>query len=440
MNNKVEDSFDLEIESLAFGGMGLGRLEGQIVFVPYTVPGDYIRAGIIKKEADYIIGSLEDILKSSPMRQEPRCEYFGECGGCQWQHVDYKEQVIQKKALLQEAFTRISHFDFDAISPCIPSPSQFYYRHRMQFNINHRDKRPHIGLYKRKTHNLVDIYECSIAHPLINKALRAVWEWAEITNDKHLQGVDITCDIGGEKAILVLRYMKGSVETKKRDFLLLQNICPEIIGALIRIEEYRKACSDIAGEPNLELIYNDYRYLIGPETFIQVNLSGNELLIKKVLEGIQPRIGRVLELHCGMGNFSIPMSRLAQMVIGVESSPEAYRYAQINAHYNKRPNCNFMKKSDIKALKQLIRSGMEFSVLVLDPPRSGSKDILDLISNLRIQKIIYISCNPSTLARDLSILAKEQNYKIDFVQPIDMFPQTYHVESVCVLSIDKGAS
>ncbi|MBN2373552.1 23S rRNA (uracil(1939)-C(5))-methyltransferase RlmD [bacterium] len=435
MEIKADKTFDIEIESLTFGGMGLGRINGQVVFVPHTAPGDLIKTVIIKKETDYLLGALGEIIKPSALRKEAECRHFGECGGCQWQHLDYEEQIRQKELLLKDALTRIGRLEPAAVNPCMPSSSQFHYRHRMQFNINHKGKKPHIGLYKRQTHDLIDIMECPIAHPAINRALQAVWNWLDKTNDKHLQGVDITCDVKGEKSILVLRYMKGSIQDKINDFELLKGICPEISGALVRIEEYKKASSALAGDPNLELVYDEIRYTVGPETFIQVNLIDNKTLINKVLEALPYMTEKILELHCGMGNFSVPMSKRTQLLFGVESNPEAYRFAQMNAHYNRRPNCSFIKKSDLKALKQMIRAGMGFSVLVLDPPRSGCKHILDLLPGLNIPKIIYVSCNPSTLARDLSILVNEQGYRLDSVQPIDMFPQTYHVE--CVSSLSK---
>lgn len=434
MKEKIGQDFQIDIERLSFGGMGLGHLNGQVVFVAHTAPGDKVRTKIITTETDYLIGVLEEIIKPSPLRIKPKCSYFGECGGCQWQHLDYKDQLQQKEMLVKEIFSRIGHLKNANINNCLPSPSPFNYRHRMQFNINHKNKKPHIGLYRRKTHTLVDIIDCPIANPLINKIIRALWNWLNETDDKHLHGVDITIDVKGEKALLVIRYMKGSIEEKKKDFETLQRMCPEITGALIRIETYRQASFDMVGEPNLELLYEDMQYKIGPETFIQVNLKGNEILIAKLLEALPAGTERILELHCGMGNFSIPMSRRTQSLYGIESNPEAYRYALINAHINKRPNCHFIKKSDVKGLKQLINSGMKFSVLVMDPPRSGCKEIIRFIADLKIPKIIYVSCNPSTLARDLSILVNDHHYHLESIQPIDMFPQTYHVECITVFS------
>ena len=437
--DKIEQEFKIKIKTLSYGGMGLGHLNGQVVFISHTAPGDIVRTKIVSQESDYLIGTLEEIITPSPLRTNPACPYFGVCGGCQWQHLSYDNQLLQKGFLVEEAFTRIGHFKTPEIYPCIPSPSPFYYRHRMQFNINHKGKIPHIGLYRRKTHNLVDVEECPIAHPLINKVLKSLWKWLDKTDDKHLHGVDVTCDVRGEKAILVLRYIKGVIDEKKKDFELLQSICPEITGTLIRIETYRKAASDTIGDPNLDLIYDHSHYKIGPETFIQVNLKGNEILISKVLDAIPSGTEKILELHCGMGNFSIPMSRLSQTLFGIENNPEPYRYALMNAHYNGRLNCHFIKKSDVRGIKQLIKSGLKFSVLVMDPPRSGCRDILDYIPTLKIKKIIYVSCNPSTLARDLSFLVNNLNYRIEYVQPIDMFPQTYHVECVAVLSAPLDA-
>jgi 23S rRNA (uracil1939-C5)-methyltransferase len=434
MKEKIGQDFQIDIERLSFGGMGFGHLNGQVVFVAHTAPGDKVRTKIITTETDYLIGALEEIIEPSPLRIKPKCPYFGECGGCQWQHLDYNDQLQQKEMLIRETFSRIGHLKNGNINSILPSPSPFNYRHRMQFNINHRNRKPHIGLYRRKTHTLVDILDCPIAHPLINKILKALWDWLNETDDKHLHGVDITIDVKGEKALLVIRYMKGSIEEKKKNYAMLQRMCPEITGALIRIEAYKQATFDMVGEPHIELSYEEMQYKIGPETFIQVNLKGNEILIARLLESLPVSTERILELHCGMGNFSIPMSRQTQSLYGIESNPEAYRYALINSHINKRPNCHFIKKSDIRGLKQLINTGMKFSVLVMDPPRSGCKEIIKLIADLKIPKIIYVSCNPTTLARDSSILVNDHHYHLESVQPIDMFPQTYHVECITVFS------
>ncbi|MGA1794371.1 MAG: 23S rRNA (uracil(1939)-C(5))-methyltransferase RlmD [bacterium] len=434
MSANINNECDITIESLSFGGMGLGRVNGQVVFVSHTAPGDRVRTRIVAQETDYLVGTLEEIIEPSPLRVEPPCPHFGVCGGCHWQHLDYQGQLRQKEFLLQEAFTRIGHLDASSVKPCIPSPSPFHYRHRMQFNINHKERKPHIGLYMRKTHNLVDIRECVIAHHAINTILDKAWEWVNGTDDKHLHGLDVTVDMAGETALVVLRYIKGSLEEKQGDFLALQRLCPQIKGGLIRIETYKKPLAGAVGEQNIELVYENMTFTIGPETFIQVNLKGNEILIAHVVAAMPPETEKVLELHCGMGNFSIPISRHTQSLFGIESNPEPYRYALINAHNNRRPNCHFLKKSDVRGIRQLINSGIDFSVMVMDPPRSGCKEILDSIPSLGPRRIIYVSCNPSTLARDVSVLVKEQGYRVDSVQPIDMFPQTYHVESVTVLS------
>ncbi|MGA1867591.1 MAG: 23S rRNA (uracil(1939)-C(5))-methyltransferase RlmD [bacterium] len=424
----------IDITQLTQGGDGLGWLNNQAIFVPFTAPGDYISADIVKKEKDFIKASLNEIIKPSPSRISPQCPYFGECGGCQWQHLHYQEQLSQKMVIVQEAFERIAKLRDIPVKPIIPSPEHVHYRHRMQFSINHINKKAHIGLYTQKTHELVAIRECLIAHPLINKILKDSWRWMESYDDKHLMGIDITSDKEGEKALLVIRYLKGDIKEKKENIAHLTSLCPEIAGVLLRIQKYKASRTEYIGEHYLSLHIHKYTYLIAPESFIQVNLKGNEILIQQVLDAATPFSPQnIVELHCGMGNFSIPLSTITQKLLGIESDTDAYKCALANAYQNKRGNCSFLKKSDIKGLRELIRQDKHFSLLILDPPRCGCKQILDFIPQLDIQKIVFVSCNPATLARDIAHL-HNLGYELESVQPIDMFPQTFHVETVCVLT------
>ena len=429
---------DIKIEALVHGGDGLGHIDGQVVFVPFVAPEDSLKVRIQSLKHDYAKASIEKIIAPSASRITPSCEVFGECGGCQWQHMNYECQLQAKMELVRQAFVREGKITAFDLQPIIPSPQKFHYRHRMQFSVKHPDRSPHIGLYKKKTHELCEMKHCSIAHPLINSFLSHMRDVFSKHDNRFIQGIDVTVDGEGEKLLLVFHFKRGDIEEQKLLYTHLKNQMPQVSGAILKTEEYKKAKTTLVDEQQILYPTVGYNLYIKPETFIQVNKEGNTVLVQKVMELISQVIGeqrvKILELHCGAGNFTMPMSKLASQIISIESSPSTVDLARKGLWTQDISNCQLFSKSDLKGIKFLLRSNHSFDLLLVDPPRCGCKEILEYIPRLGIRHIIYVSCSLPTLARDLGILS-QLGYQVDIIQPIDMFPQTHHVE--CVVRLNK---
>lgn len=367
------------IERLAFGGDGVGRVEGKVVFVPRTAPGDEVRVRFTESGSRFDRGEVAAILKPSPERVVPRCSVFGVCGGCQWQHLDYPAQLKAKETILRETLERIGKIKDPPLQPILPSPEPWNYRHRVQLR---RDKGK-IGYQEAGTHTVVEFENCETAHPLINKA--------------------------------VLRLKENGAETPSAFEVFLEN------GEVCR------------------------RPLEGPErVFSQVNPSLNGRLVEQVTDFVfgreEPAFSRkrlVVELYSGSGNFTFPLAARAGQVFAVEKSRPALHKAEEEARLRKITNIEFVCGSAEWGLKTVHRRRLPVDTLILDPPRQGAKEILDLIAVVRPRLLIYVSCDPSTLARDLQFLVA-RHFTLETVQPLDMFPQTYHIETVSRLLRKNG--
>ena len=429
---------DITIDTLIHGGEGLGHIDGRVVFVPFAAPEERLKVRIKSLNHDYAQAEIIDIIKPSSSRVSPPCEVFEECGGCQWQHISYACQLQVKMELVRQALVREGKMNTFRVQPIIPSPQKFNYRHRMQFSVKHPDRTPHIGLYKKKSHDLIEVEKCSIAHPLINSFLRHMRKVFSIHDNRFIQGIDVTADGEGNKLLLVFRFKRGDLEGQKLLYKHLKNLMPEVGGAILRTEEYKKAKTTLVEQQQVLYPTIGYNLYIKPETFIQVNKEGNKVLVQTVMELITQIIGKqrvkILELHCGAGNFTLPMSKMADQIIGIESSPSSVELARKGIWTQDITNCQLFSKSDLKGMKFLLRSNRSFDLLLMDPPRCGCKEILEYIPRLGIRHIIYVSCSLPTLARDLGILS-QLGYQVDIIQPIDMFPQTHHVE--CVVRLNK---
>lgn len=320
----------IKIEKLVYGGSGLGFLEKFPIFVPMTAVGDEIECRIVRKMKGYAEADLVHILTPSQNRVTPKCEQFGRCGGCQWQHIDYASQILWKQLILEEQLVRIGKQKSPNVLPAIPSPKVWNYRSRIKL---HKGKAGLAGFYAPGSHELVEVKECLIAGPEAETS-------------------------GG--------------------------------------------------------------------VFTQVNPAQNENL-KSLVAGLVKKFGpsKILELYCGNGNLTFPLAKVAGKITAADSDRRAIKEAAAVAESRGLKNIRFENKSAKNALEAA-------DCLVLDPPRSGCKEIIGGVLKLRPSAVIYVSCNPATLARDVCELAKG-GYKLASSQPIDMFPQTYHIESVSVL-------
>ena len=427
------------IEKIIPGGKGLGRLNsGIVVLSPYVLPGEKVVVRESKQHRGYIEAELVDILEPSLHRVIPACPYFTRCGGCDFQHIKYHSQQVIKKEIILESLERSKAvMDLSALQSVIPSPKPYHYRFRIRLKLS-RDGR--LGFYKTRSNSLVEIDRCLIATDRINTALQ------ELNNSKLLPGI----------------------ATFFREIELLQSPADDLVHAVVHAENNRQlpydqlaelaasfhhvdhlsvydghTCVPVPHTSSTPLLKQDFAENIcgqpytltwSPDCFFQVNAEQNSMLVKHALQVVGQTNGqRVLDLYCGMGNFSIPFGlRRTGKLTGIEINRNSMAWAEINARTYKLQNCRFIQGDVIKQLSRLIHDNARYDILVLDPPRQGVGRKMPLLADLKPDRILYVSCDPATLMRDMAVLT-DKDYTITTLIPVDMFPQTHHIESVALL-------
>ncbi len=424
MTNKVR----VHIESVAFKGYGVTRIKGKVVFIPYTVTGDQAWIELIEEKKNYSMGRLIQIIEPSAFRVDPPCPYFGRCGGCQWQHIDFSNQGELKKRILAGILKQIARQKEIPSISLVPSPDPYDYRVRVQLKV----KGEAMGYYQERSHKMVEIDHCSISHPLVNQIIRALREDSFALS--RMEEIEINVSPGEGRGVLVLH--PRSYDQRIEHFIMefLQNQ-PILRGIAIA----KKGGLNLLGDPtlNLRILLNQARekrnltFRISSESFSQVNLEQNQNLIQTVLQFSEVnKEDRVLDLYAGAGNLTLPLAMGAMEVLGIEENKMAIEDARFNAERNGIKNCDFIhgRVEDI-----LMSSKRETpDLVVLDPPRTGCKTILDQVIRLKPKKIIYVSCEPTTFSRDLRLFS-ERGYALQRLGLIDMFPQTFHMEVIGLL-------
>ncbi len=423
----------LDIESLAYNGYGVGRLDGRVFFIPFTAPGDRVECRVVRSRKNCFFGEATHILAASPDRREPLCPVFATCGGCHWQHLPYADQTSWKTTIFTDMLQRQANVQDNILEPIIPSPSEFHYRSRAQFKCRQTEQGFAMGFYRRESHYVIDIQECPLMAPKINEVFKLLRSWlSHSPHSSKIPQIDISVDDS------------GSVRTVVH---FLGNIGKALAAALRPLAEKEKfslffqsgrnhTLRKIWGEDNLLLFpLNSGKQMslaYGPGSFSQVHLNQNRNLVREVIAAARLS-GRekVLDLFCGVGNLSLPLAKGAAEVVGIENYSPAVNQARVNARTNGLENIRFKACSAEKASFELSNE-KKFDLVVLDPPREGAYQAIKGILNLDTERIIYVSCNPATLARDLVPLI-HNGYRVTRAQLFDFFPQTFHVESMTLL-------
>lgn len=416
----------IKIESMAFKGTGVGRIDGKATFVPFTLQGDEVVVEITTDKKTYCLGQLKEILISSPHRVMPLCPSFGTCGGCQWQHIDASLQGEMKRDILWDILKRLGKFRPIPSIDVIPFANPYGYRIRVQLKV----KGKAIGYYQQGSHRIVDISHCPISHPLVNRMISILREQQD--DFPSLKEIEINVSPHEEKAVLLLHSPSHDLRLKEAAKKLLQSY-PLLKG--IAISEKKRWT--LLGNPSLfftiplEGKKKDLSLRISAGSFFQINLEQNQKLIQTVMAYTGPtKNDRVLDLYAGAGNFTLPLALYAGEVWGVEENETAIEDARFNSERNGIRNVHFIKGKVEEVLKNWKREKPD--QVVLDPPRAGCKTSVQFIVGLRPQKMIYVSCDPATFARDLRLFS-EGGYSVKHLCLIDMFPQTYHMEVVGLL-------
>lgn len=446
MNN--DNLLTIDITDLGENGEGIGRHEGLAVFVPGALPGEQITARIKTQKKNYAHGRLVEILTASPERVTPPCEIASLCGGCQIQSMSYEAQLKWKESHVRACMDRIAKLPEVILSPIIGMEDPWHYRNKVLYPAGGAPGKPELGFYKQGTHQVVSGKGCLIQHPFNAEMLETVKELMELHG---IQPYSEETHTGNVRHILLRNSLKGewlmvwvtSGKSMPRSQAIAADLkakYPQIVTMLVNRNPHKdhrmlgERTNIIYGEGYLEDTIENLMFRISPESFFQVNPIQTKVLYEKALE-LAALKGHetVLDLYCGIGAISLFLAKSAGKVIGVEVVPEAVQDAQENAVLNKITNVEFIQGLGEAVLPELIKQGVRPEVVIVDPPRKGCERlVLQAIMELAPERIVYVSCKPATLARDLAILT-EGGYSVETVQPVDQFPHSVHVECVSLL-------
>jgi len=438
------------INKVVTGGHGLAKLsDGLVVLVPFVLPGETVAIAIEKQRKNFAEAVLLEVLEASPQRVEPACRHFRECGGCHLQHGDYPSQLAIKESILGDLLSRNRQWPAEKIDsvcqPILASPRPFHYRQRIRLQV---DGNGRLGFFERRSHAVVEIFSCPLAADELNQVLRELRESAPFRK-LMIQSVALE---------LLLSPLTGQVEViihlgrkpRAADLQAATALAKEIplvqavwlagegfamIGTFSPAGEGAKT-NGIAVTLPANLGGREVVLRFEAGGFCQVNTLQNEGLVRQLLDWAQVGQGdAVLDLFCGMGNFSLPLALTARKVVGTDLQRSSIRGAQMNAASNRLTNCLFLRSDALGAARELIQAKERFDLILLDPPRQGCREIIPFLADLAAGKIIYISCDPATLVRDIDQLLG-LGFGLRKIRGVDMFPQTCHLETIALLSRD----
>ena len=455
----------LHITTLAAEGKAMGKVDNQVVFVPMTVPGDVVDVQVRKHHRRFMEATVVRFIEKSPLRVEPFCEHFGVCGGCKWQSLPYEEQLNQKTKQVEDQLVRIGHLDIPEVRPCLGSERTREYRNKLEFTF--ADKRwltyeeiaeggdiattPAVGFHIPGCFDKVlDIRKCHLQVDLSNRIRLATKQFCidngySFHNARAHEGLMRTMVIRtastGEVMVIVV-FNENDTERINALMSHLRDMFPEITSLIYMInEKWNDSLGDrepicFAGKDHIIEEMEGLKFKVGPKSFYQTNSEQAYELYKVTRDfaDLKPT-DTLYDLYTGTGTIANFCARRAKRVVGVEYVPEAIEDAKVNSMINSIDNTTFYA-GDMKDVlsDDFIKRNGQPDVIILDPPRAGVDErVIEVIKRAAPQRMVYVSCNPSTQARDLALLS--DMYTIEAVQPVDMFPHTHHVENVVKLRL-----
>lgn len=449
---QLEEKYELIINGYSHQGEGIGRVNNFTVFVPGAILGERVRVKISEVKKNFARGELKEVISYSPHRIKPLCPVYYLCGGCHLQHIAYEKQLEMKKGIVENALGRIGNQNIK-VSTTIGMKDPWRYRNKGYFQMNQEKGKVRLGFYKAGSYDFVPASGCVLFSLQINRLV------SYLEDQLSLQKVTVYNSKTGEGNLrnILIRESRSTGEimiifiTKEYNLGFGQNILndlvktfPQVISIYQNINKSPKAVLQgknfriLKGKPDLEDAIGPFKFKISPQSFFQVNALQAEILNEKALEYANlSGEEAVIDSYCGTATISIYVAKQAKKVYGIEVEKSAVRDAKINCELNGISNLKLFSGKAEEWLYRWRRSGEEVHLIIVDPPRRGcSSKVLKEIIKIKPKKIIYVSCNPATLARDLKYLTKDDDYKLKKVLPIDMFPQTSHVE--CIASLEGG--
>ncbi len=428
-----QEPVEATVESLSHDGRGVARVEGKATFIHGALPGERVLFRYTARRRNRDEGEVVKVLQASPRRVEPRCAHFGICGGCSLQHLDPAAQIETKQQTLLDAFTRLGGVAPDEILPPLVNETPWGYRRKARLGVKRVPKKGRVlvGFRERGSNYIAELERCEVLHPRVGHSLMALSALiGTLSIPDRIAQIEMAMD--DEQCVLILRNLDPLTEEdreKLRRFgrehgfiFYLQPGGPETVAPLDRPADLHYRL------PEFGLTFH-----FEPGDFTQVNSEINRKMVSRAMALLQPaRSERVLDLFCGVGNFTLPLATLAGEVTGVEGEAGLVARARANAERNGLDNVRFHVANLYEPLEGEPWLKGRFHKALLDPPRSGALEVLEWLPRLRVERIVYVSCYPGTLARDAGELVRRHGYRLVSAGVMDMFPHTAHVESIAL--------
>lgn len=423
------------IESLDQEGRGVGHADGKVIFVEGALPGELVTYSSYRKKPKFELAVLDHVLKPSAMRTVPRCSFFGKCGGCSLQHLDPRAQVALKQRVLEDSLRHLGKVVPELTLPAIHGPD-WGYRHRARLAVRYVPKKGGVlvGFHEKRSSYVADMTSCEILPPHVSALIEPLRQvLAEVSIRDRIPQIEVA--VAENATVLVLRVLEPLSE---RDRSLLHGF-GERHGVRLYVQPRGPdSAHPLSPEDATDLCYAlpefDLKLRFGPTDFIQVNRAVNRVLVRRALSLLDPAPGeRIADLFSGVGNFALAIARRGATVLGLEGNWKLVARAAANAAANGLGHAAEFRTSDLFRLDETeVKSWGRFDRMLIDPPRDGAAEVVKSLGEDAPHRIVYVSCNPATLARDAAILVHVRGYRLSAAGVLNMFPHTSHVESVAV--------
>lgn len=444
--NQIEEA---EITAMSSDGNGIAKIDGMVVFVPYTAVGDKLKIRIVKVQKNYSFGIIEEILQPSPDRVDDHCPVYKKCGGCAFRHISYEAELRHKAEFVQSNLRRLGGLD-PVMLPITPSPLVQGYRNKAQYPIREYDGKIEAGFFAKRSHRVISCASCDLQPTFFEQILEYTKQFLE---EYHISAYDEQTGKGKVRH-LYIRY--GEVSGEVMVCLVVNSerlphaaeyvegllkVCPQVVSVVLNINREQnnvilgQKCITLYGKDTIEDTLCDVRFELSPLSFYQVNRQAAEKLYRLAAEMAQFEGNELLiDLYCGAGTIGLSMTSKVRELIGVEIVPDAVENAKENAKRCGVENARFICADAKEAAAQLAAENLHPDVIVVDPPRKGCDlEVLQAIAAMAPKRLVMISCNSASLARDCKEL-EALGYHLEKAAPVDLFPRTTHVETVCLLS------
>lgn len=445
---KKNDIIDVEIEDLTHDGNGVAKIDGYPLFIPNTLPGEKASVRVVKANKKYGFGRLENLTQTSPERVEPPCEVYAKCGGCSLQHLSYDGQLAFKQNQVAQNMKRIGKLDME-VKPTLGMEMPFRYRNKSQVPVGYVNGKIQAGFYQKRSHDIIDMDTCLIhnrtgddAVQIVRRLLEkyAIMPYQEETGRGDIRHIMTRYGKTSGELMIVLVTTRKKFPNLTELVADIQKEVPNIASIVQNINAAKtnvimgETTRTLWGKEMITDTIHGIHFAISAKSFYQVNPEQTEVLYQEALDAAGLTGDEiVIDAYCGIGSISLCLAKNAKHVYGVEIVPQAIIDAKANAQLNQLDNVTFETGKAEEVIPNWYRSGIKADVLVVDPPRKGCDEkLLETIMDMKPKKVVYVSCNPATLARDMQILTAG-GYTAKTVQPVDMFPMTNHIEAVVLL-------